>query len=274
MFGIGLHFVGRIFPTTPNGKPDSVSAARSALLDRRFLRRRDGKTMLLAAGGTILLELGVFFLVRRLGRPVYEAVVVFLAMASLWLSLASPALAASGRGILSSLLRGGIVADATGLCVLILWLATPCVRFWGAIQIYCLAWSMALVGIAAVWIARKPVGRLIACVTTAMLFALALTSLLWLGAWIGPAPGSWDTSLATWAVGINPFCAMTGVVARDVHFVWHEWGRMYTWTPVGEYAMPAPTEWYETCLLYLTLVVGFVCITLLRYAVRRFRDIA
>jgi hypothetical protein len=234
--------------------------------------RRDGKAMLPAAAITILLELGVFFLARGLGRSVNEAVVVFLATASLWLALAPGALAASGRGILSPLLRGGIVADATGLCLLVLWLATPCVSFWGAVQIYCIAWSMALVGIAAVWIACTPVGRLIAAVTTAALLCLTLTSLLWLGAWIGRSPGAWDASLATWAVGINPFCAMTGTVAQEVRFVWHEWGRMYAWTPVGEYAMPSPTSWYETCFLYLCLAGGFACVALLRDGIKRFRD--
>lgn len=234
--------------------------------------RRDGIAMLVAATVTILLELGAFFLARRLGRPANEAMVVFLAVASLWLALAPAALAAAGRGVMSPLLRGGIVADATGVCVLVLWLATPHVRFWGAVQLYCLAWSMALVGITAVWIARKPVGRCIAAVLAAMLFALALTSLLWLGAWIGRSSGPLDASVATWAVGINPFCAMTNVVARDVHFIWTEWGNMYAWTPVGEYAMPAPISWYETCLFYLSLAGGFVCVALLRDGIRRFRN--
>jgi hypothetical protein len=241
-------------------------------LPRQGWLRRDGKTMLFAASSTILLELGAFFLARHLGRSVTDATVVFLAVASLWLALAPAGFASTGRGILSPLLRGGIVADATGLCVLVLWLTTPCVHFLGAIEIYCLAWSMALVSIAAIWIARKPVGRCIAAVIFATLFVLTLTSLLWLGAWIGPEPSTQDSALASWAVGINPFCAMTSVVAQEVRFVWHEWGRMYRWTPVGEYAMPTPIEWYETCLLYLSIAGGLVCVALLRDGLRRFRE--
>jgi len=225
--------------------------------------------MLVTAGGTMIVELGAFFLARHLGQPVQIATVVFLAVTCVWLTLAPAALAAGGKGWKSVLLRGGIVADATGAAVLVLWLATPCVRFWAAVQLYCIAWSMTIVAITAVWIASKPVGRLLAAVVVAVLFSLALTSLLWRGWWIGRSPSLYDTSIATWAVGINPFCAMAGVVARDVHFVWTEWGKMYLWSPVGEYAMPAPTLWYETCLLYVSIAAGFYCAVLLRYGIRR-----
>lgn len=249
-------------PSAESGEPERLKPSRL---------RRDGLAILPAAGVTIALELGSYFLARSLGRSAEEATVVFLATVCLWLAMAPAALGSTGRGILSPLLRGGITADATGLCVLLLWLVAPCVGFFAAVKIYCLAWSMALAGIAAVWIARNPLGRLIAVVVAVVLFALALTSLLWLGAGIGDSPDPWDTTLATWATAVNPFCAMTAVVAEQVHFVWHERGRMYSWSPVGEYAMPAPTEWYETCLLYLSLAAGLACAAVLRNLIRRFR---
>ncbi len=250
----------------------SNNAPQAVCFPKQTWTRRDGIAMLSAAGVTMVVELGAFVLARRLGLADPGAVVVFLAVACAWLALAPAALAAGGKSGLSVLLRGGVVADATGAALLVLWLTTPCVRFWPAVQLYCLAWSIALVAISAVWIARKPVGRLLAAVVVAMLFSLSLTSLIWLGAWIGRSPGPHDTAIATWAAGINPFCAMTSVVAQDVHFVWTEWGKMYLWSPVGEYAMPAPTPWYETCLLYVSTAAGFCCAVLLRCGFRRWRD--
>ncbi|MBN1553440.1 MAG: hypothetical protein JXA11_01750 [Phycisphaerae bacterium] len=231
--------------------------------------RRDGWAMVIAAGLTVLLESGVYVLARRLGRSPAEATVAMAAVACVWLALAPGAMAASGRGWVSALFRGGIVADVTGGCVLVLWLVTPCVRFQAAVQIYALAWSMALVGIAAVGIARRAAGRCVAAVATAMFFALMLTSLLWLGAWIGRSPNPWDAPLATWSVRVNPFCAMTAAAAEELHFVWHEWGLMYTWTPVGEYALPAPTRWYETCAIYLALTGVLTSVAVVRRGITK-----
>lgn len=235
-----------------------------------MVSRGDVAAAIGAAVVTLTLEFGAYFLARRAGRTSAEATTAFLAAASLWLALAPAALAAGGSGTLGPLLRGGAAADATGLGILILWLLIPCVPLRGAIQVYAVAWSMALPAIVLVWVFRRPVSRLLAATATAGVFTLLLASLLWLGARIGQTPSLWDTPLATWAVRINPFCAMTDALADSLRFVWHEWGRMYLWTPVGQYALPAPAPWYEFCLLCLgAAALPAATAALLRFSVHR-----
>ena len=113
--------------------------------------RRDAAALVSATAGTVLVGCGVYVLGRGVGSGRAFSCLAALAALACWTALAAPVLAAGGRGWLSRVLRGGIVADAGGVALALLCLAAgPCLTLLAAVEIYCVLGAMALASVAAV----------------------------------------------------------------------------------------------------------------------------
>ena len=225
----------------------------------RELLHRDGGVMLAAALATLAVQWGVFLAGRWGGVGFRESVIAMLAVSSLWMALIPPCLAAGGLNNLSGLLRGGIVADTTGVSLLALWAvgraegAQYGISLLSAVKVYCVYTSLCLAGIAAGCLARRPAARAALAVAAGVVFVAVLASPLWISAWVGGPGEPGNSTLVTWAVRINPFYAISDAVVGEMRFIWDGEGLMYGWSRIGEYAIPSPVGWYETCLLYLAV---------------------
>jgi hypothetical protein len=256
-----------MIPFSPSNQADSPEQGSPPVSLWRTVLRRDGWAMLLAAGMTVVVVMGFYGASRGLGCPMRQSVLATLAAAVLWTVLAVPCLAAGGRKAFSALLRGGSAIDATGLCLLALWLLAGRnggMSFASAVKVYCVCASVGLAAISAVCLGRTEAGRAAMAVAAAAFLAVAMTSPLWASAYLGEGNPSRDTILAAWAVRINPFFAVCDASVHSLRFVWSEWGRMYDWTRIGEYAMPGPVSWYETCGLYLSAATVLAVLSAIR----------
>ena len=233
--------------------------------------RRDGWSMLAAAIGTLTVTLGVHAAARWAGVGPRFALMAALAATMLWCALAPPLLAAGGKGAFSALLRGGVVADAAGLALLILWLAQPdgqaYLTFVGAVKIYCTLAAVALAGIAAGRLARRPAGRYAGAVAFAVVVTVLSATPLWItgpARAIGPktseppdTPAAREKRetrrrLVAACVYANPFYSVTAALVEETGFVWHQSGKMYDLSRLFDYA-PPPVPWYAASLLLAPL---------------------
>lgn len=230
----------------------------------RDVLARDGPAVLVAAAITLAVELGVFFLARAAGTDRRNAVLATLATVVLWVALAAPAFACSGRTTFSALLRGGIVADASAVALLVLWLATPYVTFLAAVEIYCILAAVALATAAAVLTVRPGTGRTVAAVVAASILVLALASPFWIGGLLQETHGEAKQAVVTWAVAANPFYSILSAVVDETAFVWHLAPVMYRITRIGDYAAPPPIPWYSAVVVYGILALMLAATHLLR----------
>ncbi len=237
----------------------------------RALWRRDGKGIVAALLLTMAAELGMYAAAIHSDIAPADAVLATLAVMTLLCAIAPPALAAGGRGTFSALLRGGVVADATGLAMLILWglgpagPSGPVLTLWGVCKMYLVLAAVTLTGVAAVSLPLRPTGRCIAAGVVAVGLVLALASPIWISAWIGTGlERSTQEQAAELAVWVNPFYAVTQAGYEGRPFIWHEWRSMYRWTRLGEYVSPPPISWGATAGLYAALaaVLGTVAVGL------------
>ena len=221
----------------------------------RDLFRRDGRSMLAAAVVTLAIILGLYFSGRSAGVGPPHATVAALAAGTLWLALACPILAAGGRGALSALARGGIVADAGAVALLVLWAARrfagprgPCLTFRGAVQIYCTFVAVALVQVAAARCPRSRAWRYVAGVAAAVVMTALLATPFWVSGPVSVAGPHKNTVVAA-AVYLNPFYSVTSAVVEQTRFIWHESGAMYEMSRLFDYA-PPPVRWYTAAVIY------------------------
>lgn len=219
---------------------------------------------------TLAFQLGCFFLGWVYHAEFSQALLATLGIMSIWVVLAPGPLAVWGRNNFSAFMRGGIVADATGFSLLVIWLLAPAeggLTFLGVVKLYCIFTAITLVGVSAVCLAKSQTGRLTAGIIVATLLAVALASPIWASAHIGgpsPAPAV-QQALADWAIRVNPFYAACGAVVYETKFVWHGWGLMYDFSRIGEYVSPSEVGWHETALLYLAIAAGLGLLGILRH---------
>ncbi len=257
-----------------NSAPPLAGPSRTSL---RELLAPDIWAMLGAVVATLAVQWGVFLTGRWSGVSFRDSTIAMLAVTSLWMAFVPGCFAAGGVNNFSGLLRGGIVADTAAVSLLALWVAgrfgglEEGISLLGAVKIYCVYASVALAGIAVVCLARRPVARAALAVGAGCVFVAALASPLWISAWVGGTGGS---TLVTWAVRINPFYAVSDAVVGEMKFIWDGEGLMYDWSRVGEYAIPSPVGWYETCLLYLGLAACLAIPAVVRHyrSVRKGRE--
>jgi hypothetical protein len=234
----------------PNGSPPPGML--------RVLLARDGRAVVAAAAATLLVELGVYLLAGLVGTATSRAPLAALAAATLWVALAGPVLAASARTSLSAVLRGGTVADASALALIVLWLSSADVTFLAAVKIYCALAAMALAAVAATRLARSGAGRYALAVAAAGTLVLGLASPFWIGGPMRAAGPRAAETLAAVAVYANPFYAITAAVSQEAGFVWHQADVLYRWTRLGDYAAAPPACWYASVVIHLAaaLVLG------------------
>ncbi len=245
--------------------PIELQPDAAELHDRPFRRllARDGWAVLAAAAATVAMQLGVYFAVRGEAGEL-PATLACLAAGAVWIALAAPILAAGGQSGLSSLLRGGIVADASAVTLIVLWLLSPHVVFVAAVKIYCIYAASALFGVAAVGCARTAAGKYTAAVIAAVVMMLALATPFWTGGILKAAAQQFRPAVAAVAVRVNPFYSITSAIFDKANFVWNEARIMYgSIQQIQDYATSAP-RWYSSAAVHATLAAILAATNLLR----------
>ena len=229
-------------PTPPGGRAEAGTL--------RKLIARDGRAVLAGGALTLVVQLGVYVLGVAGGAPRMQAALATLAASVVWVALAAPVLGATGRDALGALLRGGIVADASAVTLLVLWLGGPHVTFAAAVKVYCILAAMSLAGIAACRLGRSSAGRHILAVVAAAAILTTAASPFWIGGAIRTAPPATARRIVATGVYANPFYCVTAALSEQTRFVWHQASVMYRLTRIGDYA-PAPAAcWYASAAIH------------------------
>ncbi len=211
---------------------------------------RHGWAVLTISAVTVAVELGVYLLAMACGAGPRNATLAGIMTIAVWLALAGPAMAASGRSAFGMLLRGGIVADASAITLMVLWRAGPYVTLGAGAKIYCTCAAMALLAVAAVACARSVAGRCAAAVVTAGVLSTAMATPLWIGGLLRSAAHATSQTIAAWALYINPVYSMASAAAKSTGFVWHHEPVMYGITRIGDFAAAPPVPWYSAAMIY------------------------
>ena len=205
---------------------------------------------------TVLMELSAWAGAWRLTGYHDSAVVAAVGVALLWVTLAGPTLAAGGRTRLAALVRGGMVADGSGVALLVMAAASPALGLLSAVKVYLVLAAVALAGISAVLLARGAVARQVTAMAAALVLSAILAGPFWIGGLLGwldePATGT-AAKAAVWA---NPFYSATAALGPRVPFVWHLAPRMYQWTRLGTDVAVAPPRWWQAAVVYLAVAAG------------------
>lgn len=222
--------------------------------------KRDGKAMILAASVTVCLELGVYFAARIAGAGQLGATLGALAASVLWVALAAGPLAASGEDFPASLLRGGIVADASAVSLVVLWLVSPYVSILACLQAYCALAAMAIFAVALVRLGRSRAQKRAMGLAAGLILAMAIATPFWTGGLLAGANHQTAQTLVDWAVSVNPFYSVCVSVAQRTGFVWHQAPLLYRITRIGDYVSPVPPNWYDSPVVFAVgaIIAGLV----------------
>ena len=165
---------------------------------------------------------------------------------------------------MGAILRGGIVADAVGIGLLVLWLASDQLTFAAAVKVYLIMAAETLVGVAAVCCARGASARRLAAVLAACGLALALATPFWIGGLLHAAGRQTAQLLAFLSVRVNPFYAVTAAVFDRIGFAWDQAPFMYARVQqINDYASASPT-WHSTALIHLAASALLAGVALIR----------
>ena len=255
--------------------PEKVEPGSETDSARRLLRG-EGRTMLIAAAATLVVELGVYVSARLLGAGPAAAALATLATATVWVALAAPCLAAGAASGVGAVLRGAVAADASCLALLVLWIAArdpetgrTLVPLLAVIKIYCTLAALAVAGVAVVRCGRTPAGRNALAVAAAIVFFIILAGPFWAGGLLSVDTPAGRALAARVIVYSNPFYAVTSTLAEQTGFVWHLSPVMYRLTRLGDY-VPAPQPpWYAAAVVYACLAAIACGVMLLRPARRQ-----
>jgi hypothetical protein len=211
---------------------------------------------------TLVVEMGVFFLAFGSGLGLRQSVTAALMTAVVWTALAAPMFGAGAQGALRSLIRAGLVADATLLTLLAIWawwnrqLATAQLgemTFTAILEVYCTFVAMTVLAAGAVSCPRRAAGRYIVAAIVAACMMLALASPLWVGGLIAATDGTARASVAGMAVWLNPFYSITSPLIDSLNYVIHQEGVMYQLTLLGDYVAAPACPWFTATAIYLPL---------------------
>ena len=219
----------------------------------RSLLRSDGWAVAAIAAVTVAGQLAVFLLPQAFGVSARAAMLAALTASGVWVALASPILAAGPARGISAVVRGGIVADATAVLLLVLWLSRPEVTFLSAVKLYCIYAAVALCGVAGARCASTQAGRYTGAVIAAVILLALQAGPFWLSGALQGVPQAHKTAVAGIALRLNPLYGVFSVVAEGTGFVWHLAPMMYRITRLGEDIPVPPVWWYEPAGIYLLL---------------------
>jgi len=216
--------------------------------------------VLIAAAATLIVELGALAFAFAAGAQWRHATLLVLGTSAVWVCIACPALASGGKGGLSAAIRAGIVADASLVALVVLWLAGPYVTLGSVVKVYCTLAALALFSIAAVRCAVSPAGRAAMAVAVSILLMTAMSAPVWTGGILSSDVAS--GAAGAWVVRVSPTYSIASAVPRAA-FIWHEAPVMYRITWVGDSVPAPPVEWYTATILYggsafVLSVVAFV----------------
>jgi hypothetical protein len=212
---------------------------------------------------TLVVQMGVFFLAYGSGLGLRQSASAALMTAVVWTALAAPIFAAGARGALRSLLRAGLVADATLLTLLVIWVwwnrhssqtgQLGEMTFKSILEVYCTFAAMAVLAAGAVNCSRRVAGRYIVAAIVAACMMLALASPLWASGLIAATDGAVRASVADMAVWLNPFYSITTSLIGSLNYVIHQEGVMYQLTLIGDYVAAPACPWFMATAIYLPL---------------------
>ncbi len=222
-----------------------------------------------AAIATVVVELGVFAVAKAWQMPSLHVALASLAACVLWVVLATPILAASGRTALGALVRGGIVADASCVTVLVLWACCDEITILAALETYCILAAVTLAAVAVTRLARTPAGRYTWAVLASAVMLAVLAGPFWIGGPIRTAPYAVAENTVAAAVYANPFYAVTACLTESSRFVWHQNAVLYRVSRIGDYGSAPPLLWYPAVLIHLSVAGILAAVAALFGAVRR-----
>ncbi len=226
--------------------------------------RTDGLAVLAGAGLTVLVELGTFFWAKSCGVSPAGAMLAALAVSAVWIALASPALAAGGERRMSCWLRGGSVADASAITLIVLWLTVSQMTFLAAVKIYCIYGGMCVAAVGVVTLGRASRSRCALAGLSALVLMVALSSLVWLGGPAGDMEREQAMTFAKWAVRANPFAGVMSALSDTMPRVWSEFPLMYELSSLGDTIPLSPVSWHASLAVFLPMAALCVGAGLIR----------
>ncbi len=225
--------------------------------------------MLIGAGGTLLVGMGVYAACRWTGVSARYGFLASMAATLGWLALAGPAMAAGARTLAGAALRAGAMVDASVVLLLVAGIGAAGLSVSEAGAVYVVLASLTLVNLAAVRVPRSRAGRSAVASLLPVLWLILLSTPLWVGGALQHGDGSRGL-LATWAVRMNPFYGVCLATLESVGFVWSEANYMYSMTRIGDYASPGRVGWYEPAALCGAVAIVLAGVSLVRgHRIRR-----
>ncbi len=213
---------------------------------------------------TVAVQVSVFLVPLACGASARRLLPASLIIAGVWVALASPIFAAGPQSTISGLLRGGCVADATAVLLIVLWLLAPGVTFVAAVKLYCIYASVAFCGIAVARWARTVRFRYLWAVVGATVLTVLQGGLFWTPGLLRMFPTEYKTALAGIGLRANPLYGVFSAIADESGFVWHYAEVMYRITPLGEDIPVSPVQWYEPMVIHLAVATAIAIWALLR----------
>jgi hypothetical protein len=231
------------------GESDNHVGVASAL-------RRNALAMLIAAGATVVVQLGTYFIVGE--------VALALLVAFGWVVIAAPVFAAGGRSVIDALLRGGAVIDASVVVLIVSAAAGPALGPVGAIKIYLIFCSVALAGCSLVLLGRNVISRHILSVVAVLLILVVAAGPFWANGIITSASAPWRERIAFGVRACNPVFSTIKCLNVGYGFVWSEKPILYEHTVLGRDVPDQSAGWYVTVGVYASLAVALGAVVYVR----------
>ena len=224
---------------------------------------RNIRAVLAAAAITLAVQLGTFYAARE-SMPAGTADVLTALLSALWVIIAAPVFAAGGGGLGDGLIRGGAVADAGAVVLIVLAAAGDAFGFRGALGLYLIWMSIALAESALVCLARRPASRhVVAAVAAGGVLAISAAP-FWTNSAVLAARGPWRLWACRVIVAANPVFATSQCLSGEVEFVWNERPILYGHSVLGRDVPRPAVAWYVTASGYALVAAGLAGVGVIR----------
>ncbi len=231
----------------------SIHVASAGVRRRwRHVWASDGGAVCIAALLTVIVELGAWGALRLMGLSADRAVLATLAMMVVWVPIAAAAWATGGTDLGRCCLRGGEMADASAIALIVFWL-TGAISFVAAAKVYCILMAVALFACAIVSVSRRVNRRVVLAGVVSLVVLVTLASPVWLSGSASTMSQESIRPLTVWAVRANAYFATTEAIADRINFVWIDSGLMYRMTPLGDRLALPRTDWYWPVAIFLPI---------------------